>query len=71
MFTKRRNSSARTSARICGLHDRRYAQRLFKKYFGVSMQRCRQLGSGISLYHENPWKREHMESDIYETADSE
>lgn len=55
----------------CGLHDRRYAQRLFKKYFGVSMQRCRQLGSGISLYHENPWKREHMESDIYETADSE
>ncbi|MBE6612639.1 MAG: helix-turn-helix transcriptional regulator [Ruminococcaceae bacterium] len=49
-----------------GLHGRRYAQRLFKKHFGISMQRCRQLGRGISLYHENPWKRDHVEQDIYE-----
>ncbi|MBQ8508828.1 MAG: helix-turn-helix transcriptional regulator [Clostridia bacterium] len=56
-------------ASICagvGLHDMRYAQRLFKKHFGVSMQRCRQLEHGISLYHTNPWKRDAIDHDIYD-----
>ncbi len=56
-------------ADICdraGIRDIRYAQRLFKKHFGVSMQECRRLGSGITLYHENPWKLDHIDRDIYE-----
>lgn len=59
-------------ADICtraGLHDRRYAQRLFKKTFGISMQRCRQFGKGLSLYHENPWDRDNIEQDIYESEE--
>jgi len=59
-------------ADICiraGLLDRRYAQRLFKKMFGISMQRCRQLGKGLSLYHENPWERDNIEQDIYKSEE--
>ena len=48
-----------------GIHDIRYAQRLFKKHFGVSMQRCRQQDNGISLYHCNPWKEDALDHDIF------
>ncbi len=48
-----------------GLRDIRYAQRLFKKHFGVSMQRYRQLESGISLYHKNPYAVDTIDHDIY------
>lgn len=48
-----------------GFHDIRYAQRLFRKTYGISMQRCRQQNKGISLYHENPWKVPDLDHDIY------
>ncbi len=32
-----------------GISDTRYARRLFKKYFGISIQRCLQLEHGITL----------------------
>jgi len=54
-----------------GMSDIRYAQRLFKKYFGVSMHRCRQQDFGISLYHRNPWEEDMLDHDIFndDTAD--
>lgn len=48
-----------------GMHDIRYAQRLFKKYFGVSMQRYRQIENGISLYHKNPWTEAEVDHDLF------
>lgn len=58
----------RSFSEICaevGMSDIRYAQRLFKKYFGVSMYRCRQQDNGISLYHRNPWKEDALDHDIF------
>ena len=49
-----------------GLHDTRHLQRLFKKHYGVSIQRCRKIDNGLSLYHKNPWKESEIEQDIYE-----
>ena len=57
-----------TLSDICsqiGISDTRYVQRLFKKYFGVSMQRYLQLENGITLLHENPWVKDNLETDIY------
>lgn len=51
---------------MVGLHDLRYVQRLFKKTFGVSMQRCRQLDHGITLYHTNPWHMNNVDHDLLE-----
>ena len=53
-----------------GVHDIRYAQRMFKKYFGISMQRCRQIENGISLYHTNPWTVTDVDHDIYKDEES-
>ncbi len=53
-----------------GLRDIRYAQRLFKKQYGVSMQRYRQLESGISLYHKNPYAEEQIDHDIYKDEET-
>ena len=49
----------------CGLHDYRYAQRLFKRFNGVSMREYRQLGKGITLYHKNPWTENEIDRDIW------
>ena len=55
-----------------GMSDIRYAQRLFKKHFGVSMYRCRQQDNGISLYHRNPWQEDTLDHDIFnEVAEKE
>ena len=40
-----------------GISDTRYARRLFKKYFGISIQRCLQLEHGITL----PYNAEEQE----------
>ena len=59
---------ARPLAVLCadvGLNDIRYAQRLFKKYTGVTMQKCRQLSGGLTLYHRNPWHENDLDHDIY------
>ena len=48
-----------------GIQDKRYAQRLFKKHFGVSMQRCLHLETGITMLHEDPWDVDGIESDLY------
>lgn len=58
----------RPLAALCadvGLTDIRYAQRLFKKYTGVTMQQCRQLSGGLTLYHRNPWHENDLDHDIY------
>ena len=49
-----------------GLRDTRHLQRLFKKYYGMSIQRCRQIDNGLSLYHENPWELSDIDHDIFE-----
>jgi len=62
-----------TLQEICnsvGLHDIRHVQRLFKRYYGVSMQRCRLLDHGISLYHTNPWEQEDIDHDIFDLTAS-
>ena len=60
--------------RICleeGFRSYRQAQRVFVKYCGVGMSRCRQLDSGITLFHENPWEHEGLDHDIFiDPADS-
>lgn len=42
-----------------GIQDKRYAQRLFKKYFGVSMQQCVSLETNDSTFSE-----QHLNTDI-------
>ncbi len=49
----------------CGFRDIRYAQRLFRKYSGVSMSEYRRLGRGVTLYHENPWQENSLDGDIF------
>ncbi|MGI6167682.1 MAG: helix-turn-helix transcriptional regulator [Eubacteriales bacterium] len=48
-----------------GLQDIRYMQRLFKKHYGISMQRCRLIDNAISLYHSIPWDVESLTRDLY------
>lgn len=48
-----------------GLHDLRHAQRTFKRLHGISMQKCRQLDKGLTLYHANPWERTELDHDIF------
>lgn len=54
-------------AAAAGFTDLRYAQRLFKQYTGVTMQRCRQFSGGLTLYHPNPWEKTNLDHDIYPT----
>ena len=58
-------------AAAVGLRDTRYLQRLFKKYYGVSMQRLRQIDHEISLYHPNPWEVDGLDRDIYPGQEAE
>lgn len=60
------NSSLRELCESVGLHDMRHAQRTFKRYHGISMQKCRQIDRGLSLYHPNPWERDGLDHDIFE-----
>lgn len=46
-----------------GIPDKRYAQRLFKKYFGVSMQRCLHLETGIALSQTDPMETDSPDGD--------
>ncbi len=57
--------SLREVCESVGLHDIRHAQRTFKKYHGISMQKCRQIDRGLSLYHTNPWEKEELDHDIF------
>jgi len=52
-------------AQAIGLRDIRYMQRLFKKHYGISMQRCRIIDKEISLYHTKPWDMETLDKDLY------
>lgn len=52
-------------AQTIGLRDIRYMQRLFKKHYGISMQRCRVIDKEISLYHTKPWDVETLDKDLY------
>lgn len=56
-----------------GIQDKRYAQRLFKKYFGVSMQRCLHLETGKTLPQEDFGDADHWgaESNTFGESDSE
>lgn len=59
-------ASLREICESVGLHDMRHAQRTFKRYHGISMQKCRQIDRGLSLYHPNPWERNELDHDIFE-----
>ena len=52
------------TARV-GFKDLRYAQRVFKQKTGCTMHRCRQLDTGITLWHNDPWQTPDLETDIY------
>ena len=52
-------------AQTIGLRDIRYMQRLFKKHYGISMQRCRVIDKEISVYHTKPWDVELLDKDLY------
>lgn len=52
-------------AQAIGLRDIRYMQRLFKKHYGISMQRCRVIDKEISVYHTKPWDVETLDKDLY------
>lgn len=49
--------------------DLRYSQRVFKQYTGITMFRCRQLGNGLTLWHNNPWKQQNLEEDIFVSSE--
>ncbi|MCQ2431920.1 MAG: AraC family transcriptional regulator [Clostridia bacterium] len=58
----------KTMRELCtqvGFRDVRYVQRLFKRYYGISMQQCRKIDRGVSLYHENPWEKSDLDHDIF------
>lgn len=65
IINRERSLSLREICDRVGLHDIRHLQRLFKKYYGVSIQRCRQIDNGLSLYHENPWELSDIDHDIF------
>ncbi len=48
-----------------GIHDIRYAERLFRRYMGTTMTLCQRLDSGLTLLHTNPWEQTDVEHDIY------
>lgn len=50
-----------------GICDVRYMQRLFSKFYGVSIQACNRIDHEISLYHEKPWNIENLSDDPYVT----
>lgn len=52
-------------SRQSGFGDFRYAQRMFRKYCGVSMSVYRKVGSGITMYHTNPWGIKKLDRDIW------
>lgn len=64
---KERDASLAVLAAKAGFSDFRYAQRMFKKKTGITMTRHRQLNSGITLLHSDPWKENDLDRDIYVT----
>ncbi len=53
------NQSFEDLCNTVGINDERYARRLFKKFFGVSIQRYKQLADGVTTQNEDA-----LESDM-------
>ena len=66
LISSNRSTPLSDLAAKAGFTDLRYAQRIFKRKTGCTMQRCRQLDSGITLLHEDPWKSPNLDQDIYQ-----
>ncbi len=59
------NKSLSDICRDVGLNDGRYVQKLFKKYYGVSMRQFRVLGHAVTQYIDNPYLNIHLDHDVY------
>lgn len=55
--------SASQIARMVGICDKRYLEKLFKRHFGISMQECYRIDREITLYHSKPWELDSLEKD--------
>lgn len=59
------NMSLPDICRDVGLNDSRYVQKLFKKYYGVSMRQFRVLGHAVTQHLDNPYFNNHLDHDVY------
>ena len=54
------------TAKEVGVCNEKYLNKLFKKYYGTSIQKCALTDHEISLYHDKPWDTKELIKDIYE-----
>lgn len=52
-------------ASAVGICNEKYLNRLFKKYYGTSVRKCKLIDQEISLYHDKPWEFENLTEDIF------
>lgn len=57
--------SASEIAERVGFCDLRYMNKMFKRYYGVSVRECRRLDGELTLMHKKPWDVEELNEDIY------
>ena len=50
-----------------GFCDLRYMNKMFKRYYGISVRECRRLDNELTLFHKKPWDAEELSGDIYTT----
>lgn len=50
-----------------GFCDLRYMNKMFKRYYGISVRDCRRLDNELTLFHKKPWDAEELNKDIYTT----
>lgn len=50
-----------------GFCDLRYMNKMFKRYYGISVRECRRLDNELTLFHKKPWDAEELNGDIYTT----
>lgn len=71
MIDSNPKSSLADIAASAGFSDLRYSQRIFKQYTGITMQRCRQLGNGMTLWRSDPWRQRELDRDIYVSGEED
>lgn len=48
-----------------GICNAKYMNKMFKKYYGISVHKCNLIDHEISLYHDKPWDIDELLTDIY------
>ena len=51
-----------------GICNGKYMNKMFKKYYGISVHKCRLTDNEISLYHDKPWEVKYLTKDIYDNS---